>query len=230
MKNELINLIKVNRISTVEVSDALGKKGVLENIFPLNNGLFSVGEVQYVSTWNKSNFQLHKQIQNVNKNCILFIDAINCNEFAVLGDLVAKSMILYNEVNAIVVDGLVRDAHRLRKENYPIWSKGTTPLGCFNKEEKITKEIIKHIEKRKKIFDKSIIVADDSGCTLIKKNEFKLLFDKLKFIELQEDIWYFCIDVLKMTTFETICEKEYLKNPNLLPNNLRNKLHNYLNK
>jgi regulator of RNase E activity RraA len=133
-------------------------------------------------------------------------------------------MILYREVGAIVVNGSVRDVHRLRKENYPIWCKGTTPLGCYNKDVPITKEIEDYIIQNKKIYHGAILVSDDSGCTLIKNNEIEDLFDKLNFIELQEDIWYFCIDTLKMSTFETICEKKYLDDPSLLPPILRDRL------
>ena len=36
-------------------------------------------------------------------------------------------------------------------------------------------------------------------------------YDKLVAIELQEDIWYDCIDRKKWSTFKTICLKDYLK-------------------
>ena len=37
------------------------------------------------------------------------------------------------------------------------------------------------------------------------------LIDKLFFIEYQEDIWYYCLDTLKMSTFDIVCNKNYLK-------------------
>ena len=36
MKNKILNLIRKNRISSVELADALGKKGVIDGLMPLN--------------------------------------------------------------------------------------------------------------------------------------------------------------------------------------------------
>ena len=61
------------------------------------------------------------------------------------------------------------------------------------------------------------MVCDDSGVALIEKQEItEKLFDRLKYIELQEDIWYYCMDSLKMSTFDIICEKKYLSEPGLI--------------
>ena len=49
------------------------------------------------------------------------------------------------------------------------------------------------------------------------------LITKLQFIEFQEDIWFYCVDTLKMSTFETVCQKEYLEG-DLLDKKLLDKL------
>ena len=231
MKNKIIKYIEKNKISSVEVSDALGKKGNLDGLNSINNGNFVVGEIEYIYTYNQSNWELHKQIENISEKKIIFVDTFNCKNKAVLGDIVSKYIMLYKNSKAIIVNGLVRDVHRLRKEDYPVWSLGYTPLGCNNKEVFLENSIKKQIELRKELFTNSILVADDSGCTLIEhdviSNEF---LKKLEFIELQEDIWYFCIDTLKMSTYETICLKQYLNNEKeILPQALRDKLQNFEN-
>ena len=189
MKNKIIRYIEKNKISSVEISDALGKNGVLNGLTPINEGHFIVGEVEYIYTYNNSNWELHKQIENIEENRVIFVDTFNCSNRAVLGDIVSKYIMLYKNAKAIIVDGFVRDIHRLKKEDYSMWSLGCTPLGCYNKEvllEEITK---KRIAERKKIFQNSIIVADDSGCTLIEVDTInEELLRKLEFIELQEDI------------------------------------------
>ena len=80
-----------------------------------------------------------------------------------------------------------------------------------------SKLLKKHLEKiDKHLPNVKIIVADDSGCTLIKENEQNEdLKKRLELIELQEDIWYYCTDTLKMNTFDTICKKNYQKNINI---------------
>lgn len=225
IKDEIINYLIKNRVSSVEVADALGKAGVLEGLESLNKGQYITGEIEYVFTYDGSNWPVHQQVAEIPENRIVYVDTFNCQNKAVFGDIVSKYLMLYKRSKAVVVNGYLRDIHWLRKENYPIWLKGGTPLGCSNKEVKITEEILAESNKRKELFTGSILVADDSGCTMIKKELLnKDLLDKLEFIELQEDIWYFCVDTLKMNTFQTICLKEYLTNDALLPDTLKERL------
>ena len=92
----------------------------------------------------------------------------------------------------------------------------------------MSKEQKKYVNERKRLFDGSIIICDDSGCTLISKENisYKTL-SNLEMMELQEDIWYFCIDTLKWSTFDTICLKKYLKNKKVLPENIKKKLEKF---
>ncbi|NOX15366.1 MAG: RraA family protein [Epsilonproteobacteria bacterium] len=231
MKSKIIKYIEKNKISSVEISDALVKQGVLDGLKPINQRHFAVGEVEYIYTFSNSNWELHKQISDIHEDKIVFIDTFDCSNRAVLGDIVSKYIMLYKNAKAIIVNGLVRDVHRLKKEDYSMWSKGVTPLGCYNKEMTLDKNIENEIKKRKEMFQNSIIVADDSGCTLIEeKNINEQFLNKLEFIELQEDIWYFCIDTLKMNTYKTICLKKYLDDKNeILPPNLIKRLEKFEN-
>ncbi|PJZ61813.1 RraA family protein [Leptospira adleri] len=225
IKKKIISLIEKNKISTVEVSDALGKRGVLPGFKPLTKGRHIVGEVAYVFTYHESNWPLHKQVETIEECKVVFVDAFDCGEKALFGDIVAKYISLYKSSKAIIANGLVRDAHTLLKENYPIWSLGTTPLGCDNKDVKADAAVLSAAEKRAKQLNQSLLIADDSGVAIIEKDEInEITIKKLEFIELQEDIWYYCIDTLKWSTYKTICEKAYLKAPNVLPDVLRAKL------
>ena len=95
MKNKIIRYIEKNKISSVEISDALGKSGVLNGLKPINDGHFIVGEVEYIYTYNNSNWELHKQIENIEENKVVFVDTFNCSDRAVLGDIVSKYIMLY---------------------------------------------------------------------------------------------------------------------------------------
>ena len=225
MKTKIIDLIKKNRISSVELSDALGKKGIISGLKPLNPGHFIVGEVKYIYGHSCSNWSIHKQAEEVIDGGILFADSIECKEYALFGDIVSKYISLYKSFDGIVVNGLVRDAHQLRRNNYPIWCLGVTPLGCYNHEISETSKVTSIAEKNRARLDGCIMVADESGCAVIEKDFInEETINKLEFIELQEDIWYYCVDTLKWSTYETICLKKYLEVPEVLPELLRNKL------
>jgi 4-hydroxy-4-methyl-2-oxoglutarate aldolase len=220
-----IELIETNRISSTEVADALDKTGVLDNLLPINDGRHVVGEVHYVYAHDESNWPLHEQIQNVPENCILYVDTFNCKEKAIFGDLVSKYLILYKRVKGIVVQGKMRDIPDIKKYVFPIWCTGYSPLGCYNKEVSLSEDIMKQIEDRRYLLDGGIIVCDDSGCTLIRKDLISDdTYNRLELIELQEDIWSFCINTLKWSTYDTVCMKKYLTNPEVLPDILKDKV------
>lgn len=223
--DDVLDTILKNRISSVEVADALDKTGVLPYIQPLNKGHFVAGEVIYVCAFYESNWELHRQIADIAENKIIYIDTYECKNRAIFGDIVSKYLLLYKNCKAIIVNGFVRDTHHLYKENYPIWCLGSTPLGCFNADTGIDENALLYMTEQQQRFERAILIADDSGCTLIEKeNVTEELLKKLEFIELQEDIWYYCLDTLKMNTFEIICEKKYLEDPNMLPAPLVEKL------
>jgi 4-hydroxy-4-methyl-2-oxoglutarate aldolase len=228
IKQKIIDVIIRNRISSVEVADALGKTGVLEGPKPLSRGKFVVGEVQYIYGHSKSNWAIHEQGEKVKEGGILYVDVFDCENMAAFGDIVAKYFLLYKRVNGLVVNGLLRDAHTLIKENYSIWCRGTTPLGCYNKEVPVTEDIYARSEKQRELLDGSLMVCDDSGCTVIGKEYINIeMIRKLEFIEFQEDIWYFCIDTLKWSTYKTICQKAYLQDKDVLPDVLRKRMEEF---
>lgn len=211
MKKEILEYIKRNRVSSTEVADALGKTGVVSEVRALNSRKFKAGNVFWVYAYGETNWDVHEQIQNVKEGDIVFVEVFDCNEKAIFGDLVAKYLLLYKGAEAIVVNGNLRDVHRLIKEDWPIWLKGVNPVGCFNK--KLEKTLDSEIQKEHRSrYDGAIAVCDDTGVVIIpKENHNKEFLEKLEFIEHQEDIWYECIDRKKWSTYEAICLKKYLK-------------------
>lgn len=214
MKDAIIDYIKRNRVSTTEVADCLGKQGVLPDVLPLNQGQFRVGPIKWVYAYNESNWDVHDQVRNIEKDSIVFIEAFNCGERAIIGELVSKFILLYQQAKAIITTGKMRDAHKLIKENYPIWCKGVTPIGCFNRKNDLFLDQ-KIINEHKEMYDGALAVCDDSGVVIIpKKCLTKDFLDKLKFIEQQEDIWFDCLNRKKWDTFRIVCQKEYLNENN----------------
>lgn len=208
IKQQIISYIKRNRVSTTEIADCLGKKGAIKNVSAINRTLFKVGTVCWVYAKDESNWTVHEQIRRCKENEIVFIEPFNCGNRAIIGELVSKYLLLYKQAAAIVVMGKVRDAHKLIKENYAIWSEGFNPEGCFNTQiEELDKEIY---NKKMFTYNGSIAVCDDCGVVVIPQelhtNEF---LKKLEDIETQEDIWFDCLDRRKMDTYDIVCLGKY---------------------
>ena len=220
---EVIEFIRSNRVSTTEVADALGKSGVLPDLLPITPGQLHVGKVRALFAANNSNYDLHEQCKYVEKGEVVIIFTHECDGRAIFGDLVARFLTLYKGAEAIVVNGKVRDVSRLRRESYPIWAKGFTPLGCFN----VSADPFppkKKMEIRKQV-DGGVAVCDDGGVTVIPPNQLNhSMMEKLHQIEDQEDIWYYCLNALKWDTKQIVCDKEYASSGGLLPQVFTEKL------
>lgn len=225
LAQQCVDLIRTNRISSTEVADALGKSGVEPGLLPINPGIHKAGIIHYVYAHDESNWPLHEQIRELPDNIFLYVDTFNCNNKAIFGDLVSKYLILYKNVEGIIVKGRMRDIPDIEKYHFPIWCEGNSPLGCYNRRVQASPEIQAEVEKRSEMLNGGIAICDDSGCTIIKK-EFitQDIYNKLEFIELQEDIWSYCINTLKWDTYDTVCLKKYLETPEVLPQILREKV------
>lgn len=206
-----VNLIEANKISSTEIGDVLGKTGQIEGVHALNKGMFKAGEVAFIYAINNSNFEVHRQLAEKDiKDKILFVYNINCDK-AIFGDLVSKYIMLYKRAKAIVINGKLRDAHSLIKEQYPVWLEDVSPIGCVNCQngEDLSLDIYEELKAK---YEGSIMVCDDSGVVMIPKEKITdALLRKLDFIEFQEDIWFYCLDTLKMSTYDIVCEKKYLE-------------------
>jgi regulator of RNase E activity RraA len=211
LKSSIIEYIQTNRVSTTEFADAMGKTGSLPGLMPLTDRHYRVGVIRHIQVFGGSNYELHKQLERCVPGEIIFIEPIDFGHEAVFGDLVAKFALLYQGVAAIVVNGNVRDLTRLKKEAYPIWALGSNPVGAINTE-------VRTESKINLMYDGGIAVCDDGGVVLCPPNSInKTLFRAIKAIELQEDIWYYCLNTLKWSTFEIICNKRYLSEPDSIP-------------
>lgn len=211
IKDKIIDYIKRNRVCTTEVADCLGKSGALENVMPINRGMFKVGNIKWVYANAESNWDVHEQIVSTEEGDIVFIEAFNCKHRAIIGELVSKYILLYRQAAAIISNAKFRDAAALLKELYPIWCTGFTPVGCFNKKPDcdLNPTIV---AEHKAMYDGAVAVCDDCGVVIIPKDQLtENFYQKLIDIEMQEDIWFSRLDHYKENTFEIVCQKKYLK-------------------
>ncbi len=209
MTDKILEFIQINKVSTTEVADCLGKTGVLPHIYPVNRGQFRAGKVRWVYAYNESNWDVHKQVRDVQPGEVVYIEAFDCKDRAIIGELVTKYIVLYRRAQAIVVNAPMRDAPRLIKEQYPVWCTGFTPIGCFNTENEVPFDE-QLCRSRHEELDGAIMVCDDSGVVLIPKAQLtEEFYHKLEAIEVQEDVWFDCIDRRKWDTFDTVCLKKY---------------------
>jgi regulator of RNase E activity RraA len=223
MRDRILDYILENRVNTTEVADALGKKGVIPHVLPVNQGMFRAGKVKCVFAANESNYTVHEQVEKVDKDSVVIIFTHNCNDRSIIGELVAKYVLLYQRATSIVVDGSVRDVAALRRERFAVWSKGVSPIGCFNRPaEPFPSDLRDNILAR---YDDGIAVCDDGGVVVIPPSQLTMdMLQRLERIERQEDVWFFCLDALKWNTKRIVCDKAYLNDMEELPEVFKSKV------
>ncbi len=206
---EIVQYIRVNRVSTTEVADCLGKTGAVSYLRPLTAGTYAVGEVFLVVAHHGTNWPVHEHVRNAPPGSVVIIETYECADRAIIGDLVAKFLTLYRQVAAVAVVGKVRDAPRIIRERWPVWSDGVTPVGCANTppEAQVPPALLDELERR---YTGGVAVCDDSGVVVIPSSEInESLLARLEAIEALEDAWYDCIDKRKWDTFDTVCLRKY---------------------
>ncbi|MDB5988719.1 MAG: hypothetical protein JWQ10_122 [Herbaspirillum sp.] len=213
--SEILDFCIENRVSTTELADALGKSGVLPKVGPVNFDLYRAGRVRTIFTANNSNYAVHEQVRDVQKGEVVIVFSHLCDGRGIVGDLIAKYALLYKGAAAVIVQGFIRDAAEIRRQGYPVWSEGVSPLGCFNiPSEPYPKDLE---EKMRAIYEGGIAVCDDGGVTVIPPDRLNAdMLARLQRIEMQEDIWFFCLDTLKWDTKKIVCDKAYLTERDLL--------------
>ena len=212
IRNNIIKYIKTNRVSSTEMSDVLSKKGAIYSLRPINyqEARHKVGKIKCVFAYNNSNFLIHDEIKKVKETDIVIIFGKKMNKRSIIGELIAKYILLYKQASAIVVIGNVRDLPKLIKEKYSIWCEGFNPVGSNNNNTGSfpAKERNKILKK----FEGGIAICDSTGVVVVEKSLISnKLLEKIKFIEKQEDTWFHYLDRKKWDTKRIVVDKDYNK-------------------
>ena len=105
IKAQIVDKIKRNRISTTEVADCLGKSGAFKDAHAVNRGHFAVGVVKWIYAYEESNWTIHEQARDIPEGSVVLIEAFDCGDRALMGELVSKYMLLYCQAVAVGLTG-----------------------------------------------------------------------------------------------------------------------------
>ena len=222
IEEEIKKFIIENKITTTEVADALGKTGDIPLCYPIDESIenFQVGNVKSLFCANGSNWELHKEVDNISENDIAIIFTENCHGKAIFGELVSEYILKIRKAKAIVVHGLVRDYQALQENRFPIWCFGKTPIGCVNKPSiEFNSELRNDIATK---YDGGIAICDNNGVIVVQKKYSNTDFlTKLKLLKDQENVWSYCLREMGWNTHKTIVDKAYLDTNFDSPKNIK---------
>jgi len=162
-KNELFKAFSL--VSTPNISDAMHKKGAMENIRPVKLGFHMVGKALTVRTMDGDWAKPIEAIDKADKDNIIVVDA-GAGKTAIWGELATWSA-KTKGLKGVVIDGAVRDLDDLVKIDFPIFSRYISPNAG---EPKGLGELYCEITcGNQSVKTGDWIIGDDSGVVVVPK-------------------------------------------------------------
>ncbi|MDQ0218753.1 RraA family protein [Peribacillus cavernae] len=179
---ELIN--NLTMMDSANVTDAQNRTGAMDRgIKPLDQGKRIFGTAITVELPLGDNLMLYKALDLAQPGDVLVVYTNGNFNKAIWGELMTKSAMLL-KVGGLVVDGLIRDRQANRNHDFPIFCRGTTSVsvekngpGFVNGEIPCGGTVVRPGD---------IIIGDDDGVVVVKKENLSMVIENLKQIEQRE--------------------------------------------
>lgn len=116
------------RFGTGQVSDAMGRIGVLRGIHAINPQLRLFGRAFTAQAPIDDNLTLHWATKEANRGDVIVVDCGGASEVALWGELMSLCAVRHG-IAGVVIDGAVRDRDALMDMRFPVYARGVMPLG-----------------------------------------------------------------------------------------------------
>src|SRR5260221_1344789 len=119
---------------TPDISDQLNR------LYAVNPGIRCLTSDQHrvcgpactVKVFPGDNLMVHKALDIIEPGDVIIVDAGGSSMNAVLGDLISTKA-KHRGAAGFVIDGLVRDLQNIQELDFPVFARGTTPIGPLHR-------------------------------------------------------------------------------------------------
>jgi RraA family protein len=123
-----------SRFATPDISDLLNRLYAVDPAIRCltSEGHKICGPACTVKVFPGDNLMVHKSLDVLEPGDVVVVDAGASEMNAVLGDLISTKA-RHRGAAGFVVDGLVRDIQNIKELDFPVFARGTTPIGPLHR-------------------------------------------------------------------------------------------------